>query len=101
MSVLPLQNSTNPSPVPGPSTDAETSGFAFVKFSVTSCVIGCTVEEPEIVSVPLTALPLAFADCVSLFEEHADATITRVPGRLQPLRNPASAHSCDLLHALG
>ena len=39
------------------------------KLSATSWVIGCTVEEPEIVSVPLTAppLPLALAESVSLF----------------------------------
>ena len=54
MSVSPSQNRTNPSPVPGPSTVIETSeDTSSLKSSATRLVIGCTVEEPEIVMVPL------------------------------------------------
>ena len=56
MSVLPSQNRTNPSPVPGPSTDADTPGLVPLKFSVTRFVIGSTVDEPEMLSDPVTAL---------------------------------------------
>ena len=54
MSVSPSQNRTNPSPVPGPSTVIETSeDTSSLKSSATRLVIGSTVEEPEIVIVPL------------------------------------------------
>ncbi len=54
MSVSPSQNRTNPSPVPGPSTVIETSeDTSSLKSSATRLVIGSTVEEPEIVMVPL------------------------------------------------
>src|SRR4029453_8433412 len=54
MSVSPSQNSTNPSPVPGPSTVIETAEeTSSLKSSATRLVIGCTVDEPEIVMVPL------------------------------------------------
>jgi hypothetical protein len=57
MSVSPSQNRTNPSPVPGPSTVIETSeDTSSLKSSATRLVIGCTVEDPEIVMVPLKAV---------------------------------------------
>src|ERR671914_305177 len=42
MSVSPSQNSSNPSPVPGPSTDTLTSGDCSAKNSATSELIGPT-----------------------------------------------------------
>ncbi len=52
MSVSPLQNNSKPSPVPGPSTEISTSGFASLNFSATSVLIGSTVEEPEMTRTP-------------------------------------------------
>ena len=48
MSVSPLQNSSNPSPVPGPSTLNPTSGLVSLKISATTDEIGSTVDDPEI-----------------------------------------------------
>ena len=53
MSVSPLQNSANPSPVPGPSTLIATFGLVSLKSSATSDEIGSTVDEPEITIVPV------------------------------------------------
>ena len=58
MSVSPLQNSTKPSPVPGPSTLIETFGAtSSLKSSATRLEIGWTVDDPEIVIVPVRSLP--------------------------------------------
>src|SRR4051794_32164242 len=76
MSVFPSQNRTKPSPVPGPSTDTWASGLSFEKFSATSCEMGKTVDEPETLTEPVAfeppSVPLV---AVSLFDEHAAATI--------------------------
>ena len=53
MSISPLQKSSKPSPVPGPSTLIATSGFVSLKISATTDEIGSTVEEPEIVIDPV------------------------------------------------
>ena len=55
MSVSPLQNSSNPSLVPGPSTAKLTPGFCVRNFSPTSDVMGSTVDEPEMLSEPDTS----------------------------------------------
>ena len=52
MSISPLQKSSKPSPVPGPSTLMATSGFVSLKISATTDEIGSTVDEPEIVIEP-------------------------------------------------
>src|SRR3990172_657602 len=90
MSVLPSQNSTNPSPVPGPSTDGDTPGLEPAKLSATRVVIGSTVDEPEMVNSPEMASPDALPDEESLFALHAAVTratptipiITRVRARI-------------------
>src|SRR5215217_867483 len=50
--VSPLQNSTNPSVVPGPSTFTSTSGFSPENPSATRLLIGRTVEDPETLTDP-------------------------------------------------
>ena len=55
ISVSLLQKSSNPSPVPGPSTLIATSGFVSLKISATKDEIGCTVDDPEIVIDPVRA----------------------------------------------
>ena len=52
MSVSPEQNSAKPSPVPGPSTEIATPGFAAENFSALTAEMGSTVEEPEITTLP-------------------------------------------------
>ena len=53
-SVSPEQNNSNPSPVPGPSTDTAADGLAALKASATSELIGSTVDEPETTTSPST-----------------------------------------------
>src|SRR5919106_4350616 len=65
MSVSPLQNSSKPSPVPGPSTATVTPELAIENCSATSDVMGSTVEEPETLMEPESSsselpLPLEF-----------------------------------------
>src|ERR1051325_4318972 len=75
MSVLPSQKSTNPSPVPGPSTETCASGLLPAKCSATSCEIGSTVEEPETATEPESPdVPLVPTLGVSLLDAHAAAT---------------------------
>src|SRR5512132_798051 len=57
MSVCPLQNRTNPSVVPGPSTEISTPELEPWKFSATNEVIGSTVDEPEMLREPETSPP--------------------------------------------
>src|SRR6266545_516085 len=75
MSVSPLQKRAKPSPVPGPSTVYSTSGFAAWKSSATMLVIGSTVDEPEMVSVPTTDDTEARADSSGgpVFEQAASS----------------------------
>jgi hypothetical protein len=70
MSLSPLQNSSNPSPVPGPSTLMATSGFSSLKSSATSPVMGSTVDDPEMKRLPVS--PAASAP--PPFPPHAAAT---------------------------
>src|SRR5688500_9917821 len=56
MSVSPSQNSTNPSPVPGPSTVAATPEPQSSSFSPTAAEMGSTVEEPEMLTSPSTSV---------------------------------------------
>src|SRR3954447_9504900 len=55
MSVSPLQNVLNPSPVPGPLIVYLKSGFVSASASATPVEIGSTVDEPETLIVPVTA----------------------------------------------
>src|ERR671922_100912 len=55
MSVSPLQNSSKPSPVPGPSTVMLTSGFSSTNSSATSEEMGSTVEDPEMKMSPVSS----------------------------------------------
>src|SRR5690606_13010361 len=55
MSISPLQNSSNPSPVPGPSTFTATSGACSAKDSATAVEMGSTVDEPETRTSPETS----------------------------------------------
>jgi hypothetical protein len=57
MSVWPSQNSSKPSPVPGPSTAMSTLLFSPVKASAASDVIGSTVDDPEMLIEPETSPP--------------------------------------------
>ena len=54
MSVSPPQNSSKPSPVPGPSTEMLTSGLSALKPSAAAELMGSTVEEPEMTTSPET-----------------------------------------------
>src|SRR6185503_213340 len=76
-----LQKRANPSPVPGPSTVYSTSGFRAWKSSATRLVIGSTVDEPEIVSVPETAAE----------DSSGDPPFEQAARRTAPARMAASA----------
>src|SRR4051812_47770719 len=76
-SVSPEQNSSKPSPVPGPSTLIVTSGLLPWNASATSEEIGSTVDEPEITMSPDMVFELAPPppeDVVLPSLEHAPAT---------------------------
>src|SRR3712207_7665479 len=47
LSVSPRQNSSKPSPVPGPSTAIVTPWCIVLNFCATAAAIGSTVDEPE------------------------------------------------------
>ena len=55
MSIWPVQKSWAPSPVPGPSTWMATSGYMPLNNSATPALIGSTVEEPEMATLPVRA----------------------------------------------
>ena len=55
MSIWPVQKSWAPSPVPGPSTLMATSGYRALNSSATPALIGSTVEEPEMSTLPVRA----------------------------------------------
>jgi hypothetical protein len=55
MSVSPLQNFTKPPPVPLKATGTWTPAFAAWNSSATSSVIGKTVLDPSMVTVPARA----------------------------------------------
>src|SRR3954463_14693056 len=55
MSVSPLQNVLNPSPVPGPLIVYLKSGFVSASASAAPVEVGSTVDEPETLIVPVTA----------------------------------------------
>src|SRR5918996_1775881 len=57
MSISPLQNSSKPSPVPGPSTAMSTPSFSVMNASAASEVMGSTVDEPEMLIEPETSPP--------------------------------------------
>ena len=55
MSVSSAQKRAKPSPVPGPSTEVATPGFAESNASPTRALMGSTVEEPEMTIWPLSS----------------------------------------------
>src|SRR4051794_1559593 len=65
MSVSPLQNVLNPSPVPGPLIVYLKSGFVSASASATPVEIGSTVDEPDTLMVPVTA-PAALPEAAVL-----------------------------------
>ena len=100
MSVSPLQNSSNPSLVPGPSTATVTPGFSPWNCSATSEVMGSTVDEPEMLSEPVTSVvvsPVAPVDPVvsPSSSPHAAATsdnaatAARIVSHLPPVPHPS------------
>src|ERR671919_634675 len=95
MSVSPLQNSSKPSPVPGPSTVISTSGFSSANNSATSELIGSTVDEPDTNIDPVSASlpplpppPLSDPPHAAPSNAAAASPTTNTPGFLIPVSFP-------------
>ena len=93
MSVSPSQNSSNPSPVPGPSTSRSTVGSESLNSSATRIVIGSTVEEPDTTTEPVRVGPLQPA--MTITSARASAVTADLVVRGAVLRGDTGAHGTD------
>src|SRR5215210_8808260 len=89
MSVSPLQNFLNPPPVPANATVTLTPEFAFWNSSATASVIGYTVLEPSMLTLPDKAPVDDWAAVVTVAAAELPPTFEVVLG-LAPALHPAA-----------